>query len=1326
MKRRLFMNKKIFGLLLAVPMAIGAFLFSGNYKGDLKPAHAVEALAYADLNVADMQYVRDSGVHTWDTATNGVSITSGWGSVSYRIPASAKVTATYTLNTNSSWVEGCMVNIRMRSSSGDATVDSGYQIHMLGSSAAELQKNGTKLLDLTGPYFAGAPTVVETEFSTIDMSDGSVQVKFVVNGTVLCDYNDATDVCTGNYYSTNTDWVAYTLSGCNDRVKTYWANDLSDPTAPNGSVTFNNDGTLDLANSGASVVQYSTLATGSYGYKMKIRNTNGVGALRSAIGSKTYQVHPYHVIGESSGYYTYWEGQYFNFTRGNVGDPYPALITRSDGPNLVADTEFVIEFIIAGYDDGSVRLTYKIDGAIVLSYFDIKTNENTPCFPHTDADLGGAPGSFVNYFGVTTYYKTATILPMKEATPTTKNLTVDNMGQPTFVGQTGSVDRNGNIDDFSTILAYQNSFKDTYYTFNVNFSSITTGFNMLLNYVGTPDTPWGPGWTDKGYLVRLYPNGMYYLSKGSTYLCEGWSDVVFPIAANTNYTVKVGSYRIDTGVTRVYCSLNGTQVVNFIDYKDDINNEGTFSLSCENATCDISPVGFAPITLDVPSVALLNDPVTLAYENPQGGDTVTYYIDTDLSTATGSIVGNQLTATSSGNIYVYAKVNDFYSESVRIICSKTGVIFDTLPENYVYGSSSPLEVKAVFVDGREITDIEYSIVEGSDVASIEEGTDGKGVITLTGIGVIQVSATLTDSTTAQSSTDTEEGFITIKPTDPTMNFTSIKLGENKNCEAGINAPIPTGDGFKYEVIAGGDCLSVLGTAATGLKVGEATLEVTFAEGKAYEVSRQFTISVVGAEIKTVPADPIIVGNADGYVTAGYTDGTDGTVVKFYLDDKDNDNTLTGKATIDEDTGALHPIAAGTVKVYADVDGIITPKRTLNLNPRIDIGKATAMAVGAERILGYRANCDLPEEEITTTYTLVSGSEHVEDFNPSTGFVRATSIGNFVVRVTVTGETFYGLSIDQEITIENPIVVVTETVQDMIVGHVQEIHATYGNGEIPGVTYSIQLTRGEDLVEVDGMNITAVKPGEVRFIAKANGASGIEQEFVISPVVCTLVAGDMRLNDTQTLEYHLSDTSIVESSVVYSVVSGQDIVAIQDGNKLVSNTKAGEATIKVVVNGTYEDTETIKVDDSLTLLGLTSGAEYEKGTEVELRVRNNTTQTITSVTYEVVSGNATVTTDGLVGKLTITGTGNIVVRVKSGELTSLPITIVGKDPTPAPSPDDSSSEPSSETPSESESSEDKPASSGGLSTGAIVGIAAGSTVVLGGGVAVGIWFFKKKF
>lgn len=137
----------------------------------------------------------------------------------------------------------------------------------------------------------------------------------------------------------------------------------------------------------------------------------------------------------------------------------------------------------------------------------------------------------------------------------------------------------------------------------------------------------------------------------------------------------------------------------------------------------------------------------------------------------------------------------------------------------------------------------------------------------------------------------------------------------------------------------------------------------------------------------------------------------------------------------------------------------------------------------------------------------------------------------------------------------------------------------------------------------------------------------DQNLVIS---LTAPQSQLAVGESMSLQASVTPAQY-QSDVVISVTDGQGNATI-DGN-ILTGTNVGSATVVASVNNVYSNSVVVQVVKAGSVTSLQLQADKTSavvGSRVSLGVTNLTTEQLSGVTYKVLSGNATVDADGIVG------------------------------------------------------------------------------------------------
>ena len=1125
----------------------------------------------------------------------------------------------------------------------------GYQFRWFGSGHYQLLRNGSTVIAKTKtnaltPDTATTYTVV---FSTVNQSDGSVKVKAVVNGTTYFEYTDSTSPVLGaGMFAMTSDSIKANISGEGFSDKPINLYDMANPVT-NGnfpSTTINADKTVSITSGGvAGGAGWGFQQTDFYSYTFAFTPSLAEGKLRMTFGSYG-TLHRDDVMGDNAwsetGYVLQWwgsNGQRHLYRNGTLLEYVWNL------PSFVAGQTYAIEYGVTPFGDGSNRVHLKIDGVLYVNYFDRATDGYTPLRFASSS----TPGGLFRYAVISGIGAEGVISPVEDkAQYDEKTLLTSDLGTPaTHSGAT--FDRNGGITAMSSgrNAGYNGNFQNTSVKFTGNFTATGSMILQLRAQSTVFDTPWGGSWTNKGYAVYLYANGQTILTKNGVQLCEGWSLSEKKIATNTDHVIEFGTVNVSDSAVRVFAKIDGAHVVNYLDCDNAITGAGWFTI--------FNNAGFAgslkPYGVEYPQVttnlatdeqAVVGTPVTLSYEATGSSDTdeVTYFVDETKSTATATVSGNQLTATGVGEVVVYACVNGIYSNDITLSVKEPSIPqLVGVPSTIVFGTPN-VSIDAQLSDSTAITSKTFALEYGTGEAIIDAET---GEITPVKAGTIKVYATVNDR-------ETEKATIVILPVVTVVNPTTmIFKGDTPTLQYELSCPLTETVTVVWEMIDGASVAELDANTGviTALAQGDFSVKVTLTAQSFTVESAVLDLQVVVPVLTDLPTAPIIVGGEPCCVNAKLSN--DGEIISktFAVEN------VSGEATIDAETGAITPVKAGTVKVYATVNGVETERVLLTLIPKVFLHKTGSFAFGGTYDLNeyYSANCALPDEEIAVTFEMVSGSEYAT-LDVATGVLTVgTTPGIVSLKVYVTGETFQAVSAVTSISVERPIIVVQNSfLGDLFVGQSVTLAPSISQGGVEIVTATIVPVSGADCVTIEGLTITAVKAGTFKYQVVINETLVNDDEgleIAIEQLSATVIANDeMYIGQVQQAEVMLNTDEYTYQEAVWSVVEGQTVLAVSATGEITALAE-GTAIICVSIDQIAEMQFTVTVYGRVVLLGVAQNAQVLIGASAQLsyRVVDQSIGAVQTVEYVVEKGQSCVSIASD-GKLTAVAEGDVQLKV----------------------------------------------------------------------------------
>jgi hypothetical protein len=251
---------------------------------------------------------------------------------------------------------------------------------------------------------------------------------------------------------------------------------------------------------------------------------------------------------------------------------------------------------------------------------------------------------------------------------------------------------------------------------------------------------------------------------------------------------------------------------------------------------------------------------------------------------------------------------------------------------------------------------------------------------------------------------------------------------------------------------------------------------------------------------------------------------------------------------------------------------------------------------------------------------------------------------------LTGETFQAISAVTSISVEKPIVIVQNSfLGDLYVGQSITLVPSISQGGIDVESARIETVSGGDCVQVNGLTITAIKPGTFKYKIVVNDTLVNDDEgleIAIEELIPTIIANnEMTVNKTQQAQLMFNTNNGYNyTSAVWSVISGQDKITVSETG-LITSIKEGKAKVKVVIDGIFEASLEITVLGNVVLHGISQGSQVLVGGAVQLsyKVDESVVGEVQTVEYIVVSGQdcVSLTADG---KLEAIKTGTVKIKV----------------------------------------------------------------------------------
>lgn len=631
--------------------------------------------------------------------------------------------------------------------------NNGYFFRWYAHGQYDFVKNGTVITSAAwGPLPAmTADTYYELAFKTVNLESGAVHIVLTISGATFVDYVDTTDPITdGGMFAISSEGSALSAKG--NGFDSNSAFDLASVATPFTSsnfpgATINEDKSVVTATNGQySGVAYAYQSTGEYTIKAKVTpiETTQMVFMIGASKTNSHEVNRPDVAStgtdgwgwDNPGYAYYWNpnGQRW-FSRG-AGYDSAGLLSYEWLAGYGNNTTYEIEFGLKQLVDGQIRVHFKVNGGLVLNYLDnSKTfNLNT---------LGGAPASLYSYSEILSV-GSMKIEPYEAIATTDTTITPSSLANPIVSNDGVKLDRNGIVQSFTGggIACYDANKTNYSVKFKANFSTIGTNFVIGIAKQGI-NTDGNITWTNGGYTIYVYPNSQIILYKNGQKICEGWALGWKTFDVSQDYTFSISITNISSSATLLNVMIDDQVMLNYVDSNNPINEAGWFTLDSNGFSGELKAIG-----VNIPAVTTsltentfdCKDPVTLSYtlDGKADSDSVQYFIDEDKTTATASISGNILTATTAGDIEVYALVNGVYSKNIKLTATKVVPVIETVTEPIIVGGEK-VTLIAKMEDDSAYTNKVFSIENGTGEATIDPSS---GEITAIKAGTIKVWVTI--------------------------------------------------------------------------------------------------------------------------------------------------------------------------------------------------------------------------------------------------------------------------------------------------------------------------------------------------------------------------------------------------------------------------------------------------------------------------------------------------------------------------------------------------------------------------------------------------------
>ena len=1084
----------------------------------------------------------------------------------------------------------------------------GYHFFWYNHGALELYKQTTLLSSLPGWSIPMINTTdnYNVNIKTINTLAGHVYISFSINDVMYLSYIDRMEdepLYIGTSYGMfNEGNMDYSVIG--NGLNYPIISPFTTSRYQNGNSNYNKaeyDGSVTLnynnahANSG---ITFPIETTDSYGFVTNITPINPGGYapadLRFTIGQrKTKDVWSipdfyYEGVGgwSTCGYIVHWTNGSVYVTRGSndlnlVPDASSAIAQATCSP-IIFGNKYKVELAITPFGDGSTMVIFKVDDVIYLNFFDRQSEGYEPVtMPKqyddvsvedvlTYASIFSSPQVVVNVSAVSEE-------ELNNANFEEKTVIINDLGEYDKNNSNVNFDLNGVPNNFkSGTFNYTGENSNSLVTFNVNFTKI--GNYLELSF-------------KEGYKIKIINNGNIEVYKNDRLILITTSNLLLNEVKKT-YKISFGNRNLSNSkMSQVLLTIDDVTIVNYLDSINPIKTTNSFTFTSDGYEGNIAP------NIEIPNIVIVDGlgatntgfigrPITLGIDKETTD--VEYFVSSENSTINKyKLENNILIVEDVGTICVYAKVNELYTDYYYIEIAEPVLNFTNLPTDVVIAGDT-LNIEFLISDNREIVSSQIEIISGSLLCTIKNNT-----VTFKGAGTIQIKIIAEDIYGNKWETSLDEGFINVVPKISLGSKTEILKGEEIKLEVSYNCAVSQDDTLTFEIVNGSTIITLTNDLVKGRNIGEAKIRVIFAKGKPYETSEEFVLSVYGI-ILDIPNSPIIIGGQKIKIGAHFSNQKPVNNISYYSTDG------TGGVTIDKNTGVISGVTAGTANIYTIIDGVKSDEYQIVVLPQIEIKNTNTLCLGGSRYLDFYINSKIPNEDIEYIYEILTGYENVE-IDSETGYITAKKLGYFTVRLTMIADSFVVYSPQVTIAIENPITVVTIPPKDMYVGEKQTINYSFGNGEVPVNEVKIEIKEGNDLVVVDGLTITALKQGSIKFTVVANDVEGISYRLYITELEAQIAVSDMYINDKQNVYVFFNDDNIDTSKIV--LTTSDLSIASFNGNILIPTGKDGKVDIIATLNQKEVARKTINIKSIFEISNLPSEIYHVDEFIIDINVLN---------------------------------------------------------------------------------------------------------------------------
>ncbi len=536
----------------------------------------------------------------------------------------------------------------------------------------------------------------------------------------------------------------------------------------------------------------------------------------------------------------------------------------------------------------------------------------------------------------------------------------------------------------------------------------------------------------------------------------------------------------------------------------------------------------------------------------------------------GTVLGNVVTITGVGTVSIQATQTGTGSgyaaaapvtQSFAVARELQTIIFPAVPSHTA--GDAPFQLGATASSGLEVA---YTVIAGP-------ATVIGNVVTLSGVGTVQIQATQTGNTDFAAATSVNRSFIVSLGTQ-TITFPQISNHMLGDAPFSLNAVASSGLPVNYVVTAGpakvsGNVVTLTGTGTVSIQASQTGNATTYAA--AIPVTQSFTVAKATQTITFAPIQNRTLGDAPFPLNATASSGlpVSYAVISGPATVSGNVVTITGVGTV-----SIQAIQAGNATSYDPAAPVTQSFIVATKMQTITFAPIPNHTVGdAPFPLNATASSGLP-----VSYAVTSGPATV-----SGNVVTITAAGMVSIQATQAGNaTTYAAAspITQTFTVSKG----TQTITFApIPNHAAAdapflLSATASSGL--AILYSVTdgpATIAGNVVTLTGsgtVQIQATQPGNTNYAA----ANPVSRIFTVSPQPQTITFPAIPNHTLGEEPFPLSAIASSGLTVVYSVVSGPATVL----GDTVTLTGAGAVVIKAAQAGNAIYAAALPVTRSFTI------------------------------------------------------------------------------------------------------------------------------------------------